>query len=303
MKVFELLYLLNKELDLSIFNSPKTAKYISKAYNDIFKKIINAHSKNKTINKTDIEKLKITDYMKRKLQFLITQKIKPSETEQLKKTQLINKLIDFAGIGRSKAESLIKDGLKSITDLRKKQYKEQLSNMTKLLMKYKPKRKIPYDSIKKIEKKLTTFPNSRLVGSFRRKTPTSKDIDVMIVSNKKQILDSYITYLNNTFKKIHIYNKGPDKISLLVLAHTYPKNTYYKIDIFRCSVINQYAMLLYSTGSKDFNIKMRNIASKMGYLLNQNGLYNKKNNARIDIKSEKDIFYKLNMVYVEPYNR
>ena len=326
MKLFELLYLLNKHMRTSIAkftsNSNYNPLYIIKAYTNVNKKLVNKYDKKKTITNADIQKVDLSDHMKSKLQFLLLQKIKVADIKKLKQQQLTNDLIEFAGVGKSKAKSLINSGLVSISDLRKKKYKDQLNDATILLMKYKPNRKIPHNSIKSIEKKLTGFPNTQLVGSFRRKKPTSRDIDVMIVSNKKTILDEYLSYLTKKFKTIHIYAKGLDKVSLIVLIDEKKTNStdskasnkaeYYKLDVFRCPIVSQYAMLLYSTGSKDFNIKMRTTASKLGYLLNQNGIFLKKNTDKIlkkgstrmiPVKSEKGFFKLLNMPYVEPYKR
>jgi DNA polymerase/3'-5' exonuclease PolX len=310
MKLFELLYLLNKHMRTSIAkftaNPNYNPFYIIKAYTNVNKKLVNKYDKNKTITNADIQKVDLTEHMKSKLLFLLSQKIKVADIKKLKQQQLTNDLIEFAGVGTSKAKSLIDSGLVSVSDLRKKKYKDQLNDATILLMKYKPNRKIPYNSIKSIERKLTGFPNTQLVGSFRRKKPTSRDIDVMIVSNKKTVLDEYLAYLTKKFKTIHIYAKGLDKVSLIVLIDEKKANNpeYYKLDVFRCPIVSQYAMLLYSTGSKDFNIKMRATASRLGYLLNQNGIFLKKeSNRMIPIKSEKGFFKLLNMPYVEPHKR
>jgi DNA polymerase/3'-5' exonuclease PolX len=306
MKLFELLYLLNKHMRTSIAkftpNPNYNPLYIIKAYTNVNKKLVNKYNKKKTITNADIQKVDLTEYMKSKLRFLLSQKIKVVDIKKLKQQQLTNDLIEFAGVGKSKAKSLIDSGLVSISDLRKKKYKDQLNDATILLMKYKPNRKIPHNSIKSIEKKLTGFPNTQLVGSFRRKKSTSRDIDVMIVSNKKTVLDEYLVYLTKKFKTIHIYAKGLDKVSLIVLIDE-KKTEYYKLDVFRCPIVSQYAMLLYSTGSKDFNIKMRATASRLGYLLNQNGIFKKGSNSMIPVKSEKGFFKILNMPYVEPHKR
>jgi DNA polymerase/3'-5' exonuclease PolX len=307
MKVFELLYLFNKHLKFSIVKFPTTARYVISAYTKVSKKITDLYQKNKSITNSDIQKLNITDNMKNKLQYLLTQKINPTEIKKLEHQQLINDLINIAGIGKTKAINLIKSGLTKISDLSKKKYKDQLNDATKLLMKYKPCRKIPHNEIKKIEKILTSFPNTQLVGSFRRKKPFSRDIDVMIVSNNNSksnnVLDTYIQYLKTKFKEIYIYAKGNDKVSLIVSKPVLISKSlqYYKIDIFRSSIISKYAMLLYSTGSKEFNMRMRRIASRMGYLLNQHGLYKK--DKLILVKSEKDFFNLLKMDYVEAHNR
>jgi len=62
-----------------------------------------------------------------------------------------------------------------------------------------------------------------------------------------------------------------------------------------------YTSLLFMTGSKQFNIKMRKIAKKMNYKLNEYGLY--LNSKKIKIKCEKDIFKKLNMKFIQPKYR
>jgi DNA polymerase/3'-5' exonuclease PolX len=62
-----------------------------------------------------------------------------------------------------------------------------------------------------------------------------------------------------------------------------------------------YALLFY-TGSKKFNIIMRGIAKKKGYLLNEHSLYDI-NMKPYSAKSEKDIFDKLGMNYHEPSER
>ena len=60
-------------------------------------------------------------------------------------------------------------------------------------------------------------------------------------------------------------------------------------------------MLLYSTGSKQFNINLRTKAKKLGYKLNQEGLF--KNNKKINVRGEKGIFKKLKVPYLPPEKR
>lgn len=302
----ELLYLLNKHLKASIVKFPQSSKYIIQAYNNVSKRLQNSYKISQKITRNDIDVLDITKHMKEKLIFLLTQKIPSNEIKKIKEKQLINELTNISGIGKIKAINLIKMGLTKKSDLNKKKYFNQLNDDTKLIMKYKPLKCIPYNNIKQIEKKLTGFPNTQIVGGYRRKKPFSKDIDVMLVSNNVKDIDKYLEYLKTKFKEIHVYSQGNDKASLILqvnLNSGINLNKYYKIDIFRSPIKYRYAMLLYSTGSKEFNIRMRNIASKMGYLLNQNGLYKKGSNTPLVIKSEHDFFKKLKMKYIEPENR
>ena len=61
--------------------------------------------------------------------------------------------------------------------------------------------------------------------------------------------------------------------------------------------------LLYFTGSGDFNKEIRYYAKKLGYKLNQHGLKDIKNNKLLKFKSEEEIFDKLNLKYLKPYQR
>ena len=172
---------------------------------------------------------------------------------------------------------------------------------------YKPERKIPHKHIILLEPILSKFKDKiYLVGSYRRKTPYSRDLDIMLVSDDIQSLDQYLSHLAKLFdKKIYVYSNGADKMSLIVevpaqIIQT-KKSKLYKMDIFRAPKISQHAMLLYATGSKLFNIKMRARAKRMGYLLNQHGLY--KGKKLLKITSEEGFFKKLDMPYVLPEDR
>ncbi len=59
--------------------------------------------------------------------------------------------------------------------------------------------------------------------------------------------------------------------------------------------------LLYFTGSKDFNIRIRSKAKALGYVLNQHGLF--KGNERIHAYTEKEIMNQLNMDFISPVDR
>jgi DNA polymerase (family 10) len=303
MKVFQLLFLLDQQLKEARCASPNTIRFIVQAYANVASVIKNSHDVQSTISKPDIELLTLTTGMKTKLKFLLSQKLSKTDEKNLIASQLKNSLIDIAGIGKTKANDLIKNGLKSMEELQQKKWQDQLTDGTKLLMKYKPLRKIPRTTIQKIESRLIGFKGAvtKLVGSYLRHKPYSRDIDIMIVSNKKKILYEYIKYLKDeaNFKTIHIYAQGTEKMSLLVKSGT----KYLKIDVFVSTIAQQHAMLLYATGSKNFNIYMRSIARKQGYLLNQMGLFKTGSSKSANIKSEKDIFKKLNMDYTEPKNR
>jgi DNA polymerase/3'-5' exonuclease PolX len=315
MNFSELIFLLNcikksktdsKLNKLTKIKNTKNILFVKRAYDNVINRIKESHDIDDNVSEYKINNLDITSHMKDKLSDLFkrgnTEKFKPVK----KIINLRNKLTDYLGIGNKKANELIKLGLKSTNQLFQNRWFNLLSEQSKLMVKYNPIRKIPHRDIELLHTKLTSFKGASdiiIVGGFRRKTPVSKDIDILIETDID--IQQYINYLDNIFKDIHVYSKGADKASLLILIRS--PDVYYKIDIFKTSKRNKYTMLLYSTGSKQFNIRMRTKAKKNGYHLNQNGIFKITNGKihknSIDIKSERDIFYILDMKYVKPEDR
>lgn len=317
MKVYEVLFLFNKHLEESREKFPKKFKYIKIAYTNVVNKIKESYEMDSNLSKSNVNQLDITNHMKTKLTFILTQKINAVDKKELEKSQLLDELINVAGIGKKKADELINLGLTSIKQLNQKKWESHLNSGTIMLIKNKPLRRIPHETIKKLENKFISFKSakSKLVGGFMRKNPFSKDIDVMIVSDKKTIITDYIKYLNKQFSEIYVYAKGSDKASLVLRNPLQKATQFLKVDIFSSPVKYQHAMLLYAIGSKKSNIKIRGLAKRKGYILNQYGLYKrkvsdksekiniKKSDTPMSVKSERDFFKILGIPYITPTNR
>jgi DNA polymerase/3'-5' exonuclease PolX len=74
-----------------------------------------------------------------------------------------------------------------------------------------------------------------------------------------------------------------------------------RIDIRFIPFLSWYPGILYFTGSKNLNLAMRNKAKKLGYKLNEYGLF--KGSKNIYVESEEEIFNLLEMKYLEPQER
>ena len=84
----------------------------------------------------------------------------------------------------------------------------------------------------------------------------------------------------------------------------YRDNFIRRVDIVYMSPKYYYSSLLYFTGSVDFNKKMRIKAKTLNYILSEYGLYNIISRKMLNnFSSEKEIFNKLDMEYIEPKNR
>jgi len=144
-----------------------------------------------------------------------------------------------------------------------------------------------------ILKKLKGFRQLEIAGSYRRKFKTVGDMDILITGK----VDSKTAEktISKHFKNMSILASGETKVSFVI----FPENL--QVDIRFLPEESYGAALLYFTGSKDFNVKMRKIAIEMGYLLNEYALFDK--GEYLVGKTEREVFEKLNMDFVEPEDR
>lgn len=156
----------------------------------------------------------------------------------------------------------------------------------------------------------------QLVGSYRRNTPDSGDIDVLITTGvyNKDLMNTYYNNLlkANLIKKEDTIAKGPTKI----MAIGKIDELYRHLDIFYYPKEVYPFAILFTTGSKEHNVKMRAHALSNGFSLNEKNLTigspsgrpvsKEEYNAKIgkDIpETEQDIFNFLDYPYVRPEQR
>ncbi|MDD5610552.1 MAG: helix-hairpin-helix domain-containing protein, partial [Candidatus Omnitrophica bacterium] len=140
-------------------------------------------------------------------------------------------------------------------------------------------------------KKLAEIKKISAAGSLRRQKDTVRDIDILVVSRAPgRVMDSF-----TSFPQVKtVQAKGATKSSVLTADNV-------QVDLRVVEEKSFGAALFYFTGSKNFNIKIRQLAIKKGYKLNEYGLFSGKGKERfIAGRSEEEIFTKLGLSYVEP---
>ena len=228
--------------------------------------------------------------------------IKNFNTEQNGES-LKTKLLKINGIGETKAMELIQKNLTDIRDLEKKEFFDLLSKEAQLFVKLKPITVIPRQYIKLILDQFTKF-KFVVAGSYLRGAETSSDIDIMTPDD----FDVILKELTDLKCKFYVYSKGEDKMSLLCKFDIDKFKRFVKLDFFKFTKKDFVFQYAYLTGSKNFNIIMRRQAQKMGYLLNQKGLYKilpdrKIESESVPVKNEKELFKILEMPYKTPMER
>ncbi|NQV91784.1 nucleotidyltransferase domain-containing protein [Candidatus Woesearchaeota archaeon] len=167
------------------------------------------------------------------------------------------------------------------------------------VLKFKPKR-YPIANIVPIAnqilrslKRFKSVDKVEIAGSFRRKKATVKDLDVLIVSKNPDAVVKAFTSMKGISK---VLARGITK-SVIRLENGM------HVDL-RVVKANQWgAALMYFTGTKDFNIYVRKLALRKGWTLNEYALSEVATKKVIASKTEKAIFSKLGLKYVEPENR
>jgi len=218
------------------------------------------------------------------------------------------------GIGPKKAESLISKEITTLEQL--KENTDLLNDNQKIGLKY-------FDDISKriprevIDKYKTVFENEvqaigkdiqlEIVGSYRRGTESSGDIDVIISSpnNDESIFSEVLNRLKQSDIIIEFLSKGKSKsLTIAKINDDIPR----RVDFLYTST-HEYAFAkLYFTGSMGFNTVMRHRALQFGYSLNEHGISKmngkeKGSKVPIEFPDEKAIFDFLKMEYKEPTDR
>ena len=139
-------------------------------------------------------------------------------------------------------------------------------------------------SISKALKPLTY--QQEIAGSIRRKSLKPVDVDIVVIPKSKRKI---VEHMNRKGK----YLQGGDKrVSFNIKG--------VKVEIYFATKKSLGAHLMTYTGPFQYNIGLRMLAKRKGYLLNQYGLFNRKSNKYLAGTTEKSIYKALGKKYKEP---
>jgi DNA polymerase (family 10) len=129
-----------------------------------------------------------------------------------------------------------------------------------------------------------------IAGSLRRWKDTIKDIDLLATSdNPEKVMNAFV----HLPKVKEILMHGPTKSSVIISENL-------QVDLRVVEKESYGAALAYFTGSKEHNIRLREIAIKKGLKLNEYGLFREKDNKRLGGEKETDVYTILGLPYIPP---
>tara|TARA_B100001063_G_C16776546_1_gene565940 strand:- start:750 stop:3902 length:3153 start_codon:yes stop_codon:yes gene_type:complete len=299
--------------ELKDLMAAKKQRFQSNAYNKSIEKIVRY---NKPIYSTDELKEifgETSSTFKHLKQYFDTGKVNILEKHKNDPIKLFTKIY---GVGPKKALEFKNKGFTNLQEIKERQ-DELLTTAQKYGLQYFDdiQKRIPRKEIVQYHKKFTKAFNKikkstskfEIVGSYRRGAKDSGDIDLIITDSKNDIsvFTAFIEELQNNGLLVAILSKGEKKSLTIGRIKNKPAR---RLDFLYSSPDEYPFATLYFTGSKYFNVAMRQRAIDLGYTLNEHGLYHFKNRKKGNkisqtFQTEKDIFDFLGMTYKEPTER
>ncbi|MHB8109609.1 MAG: DNA polymerase/3'-5' exonuclease PolX [Syntrophorhabdaceae bacterium] len=187
-----------------------------------------------------------------------------------------NRLVNLTGFGEKSQERI----LKGIEFVKKHKGEHLFSEVypQALAIRDRLKAKVPGNRIE-------------ICGSIRRRKEIIKDVDILVAGNDKKAPSLAFTTLSGIEE---IYLTGDTKTSVRLISGI-------DADLRVVDPADYPCALIYFTGSKEHNVRLRGIAKKRGLKLNEYGLFH--GEATVGVDSEEDVYGYLGLSYIPPEMR
>jgi len=127
-----------------------------------------------------------------------------------------------------------------------------------------------------------------VAGSYRRKKETVGDLDILVTAKKgSDVMDRFARFEDVT----RVVSKGKTRSTVVLRSGL-------QVDLRVVPQVSYGAALHYFTGSKDHNIALRKLGMKRKLKINEYGVF--KGDDRVAGKTEKEVYAKVDLPYIEP---
>lgn len=230
------------------------------------------------------------------------------------KATALDIFLGIYGVGPKKAEDLIAAGYTSLADLRSASEKDPklLNKNQKIGLEYYAdlQTRIPRAEMDRHAATLMTNKPAALegviVGSYRREKPDSGDIDMLLRTSGPGIdaaaaLRDFVTLLKEGGYIQEVLAHGDHKCMAICAL---PSGLSRRLDLLITPPAEFPFAVFYFTGSDTFNVAVRAHALTRGFTLNEHGIVQVSTARSVSgVKTEKDIFSLLKIVWREPKDR
>lgn len=144
-----------------------------------------------------------------------------------------------------------------------------------------------------------------IAGSIRREKKTIGDVDFVVkeswLPSVKRAIE--IIQINFLDEEIKIFCTKASKYKKMSHAIMKVNGEPLKLEFYAAKENGWIPMIVFATGSGDFNIMQRRKAIAKGYMLSQHGLFVRATNEQLETLSEVQLFEHLGMKYLTPQER
>ncbi|KIR24693.1 DNA polymerase lambda subunit [Cryptococcus deuterogattii 99/473] len=237
---------------------------------------------------------------------------------------------DIYGVGRQYANELYRMGARTITDLRTGRFPLSPGQQIGLALYEDLRSRIPREECRQIFELIKLEAKTvdeklwvEIMGSYRRGSETSGDVDILITrantdgKTHKGAIKKLVDKLKAKGVITHELSTPHDWNALeakwMGVGRVGQSANYRRIDILCVPYESWGASLIYFTGNELFNRSLRLYARKLGYSLNQRGLYRNVVRAkdgtkvlegdRVASRTEEEIFHELGLRWRHPHHR
>jgi DNA polymerase (family 10) len=210
---------------------------------------------------------------------VVYEKLKVKTIAELKKAIKSGRLAELPGFGDKKAEAIAR----GIEFLKKSTGRIRLDQASDAA-----------DVVTAFLGELSGVEKIQSAGSLRRQVETIGDVDILVAAKKgKKIIDAFT---NAGFVQ-QVLAAGPTKGSAIIQTQTTPVH----VDVRVVPKQSFGAASQYFTGSKQHNVRLREIAVKAKLKLNEYDLFKK--DKMVAGKTEEEIYQKLGLDFINPLLR
>ncbi len=205
----------------------------------------------------------------------LNQELDIKNIDDLKKAAKDEKIREIEGFGKKTEEKILEESEKQISDKEKERLKwRDAREISEPLMDYMKK----LDEIEQID----------IAGSYRRCKETIGDLDILVIcEDQKKTMEHFVSYEDID----DVISKGDTRSSIRL-------NSGLQVDLRVVSKKSYGSALVYFTGSKAHNIKIRKIAGDKDLKINEYGVF--KGDDQVAGKTEREVYEQNDLKYVDP---
>lgn len=228
------------------------------------------------------------------------------------KDAIINDFLSLYGVGEVTANNLWEKGMRSVNDVSLNLH--LLSDISRKVFPYKEdlKKSLSREFVFKYTTAIRAILSVKfgkksfkmvVAGSYRRKRPSSGDIDILLLSDTIK-LSEIVEFLNKKgMIAVNLTKKGNYKFMAIAKWPVECGDHPFRLDILLVPRDEWVTSISYFTGSYEYNFAMRQRALDMGYsTLNEHHL-KRRDGTDVRLEKEEELWEILGLDFVKPEDR